>query len=187
MPPPEEEEEEEVVVVVKKQPKQRPRNSALRSTAAFDNGLGAGKRWEKNSTRKKKFEALFSFPFEREERRYFCSLFLFHLFSKKNDRTTFQSLSLYVYLSITDFLLSTTCAMKNTVGLRKFEIRSEALDYGSGRLIRRKKRRERTTRRRGTYAGQARGRIFNSRPGKSQHLSCYLTRQQAEAAAVELA
>ena len=41
MPPPEEE-EEEVVVVVKKQPKQRPRNSALRSTVAFDNGLGAG-------------------------------------------------------------------------------------------------------------------------------------------------
>jgi len=41
------EEEEMVVVVVKKQPKQRPRNSALRSTVAFDNGLGAGKRWEK--------------------------------------------------------------------------------------------------------------------------------------------
>jgi hypothetical protein len=46
---------EEEVVVVKKQPKQRPRNSALRSTVAFDNGLGAGKRWEKNSTEKKKF------------------------------------------------------------------------------------------------------------------------------------
>ena len=35
--------------------------------------------------------------------------------------------------------------------------------------------------------GQARGRIFNSRPGKSQRRLCYLTRQQAEAAAVEVA
>jgi len=49
------EEEEMVVVVVKKQPKQRPRNSALRSTVAFDNGLGAGKRWEKKLVPKKKF------------------------------------------------------------------------------------------------------------------------------------
>ena len=140
---------------MKKQPKQRPRNSALRSTVAFDNGLGAGKRWEKNSTEKKKIlKRSFLFPLRGRERRYFCSLFLFHLFSKKNDRTTFQSLSLslslfmyYIfYLSLTDFVLSTTCAIKNTVGRRKFEIRIEVLDYGSGRLIRRKKRRERTTR-----------------------------------------
>jgi len=147
---------------------------------------------KKNSRTKKKeiVSALFFCPSAREDIFALSPVslsFLFHLFSKKNDRTTFQSLSLYVYLSITDFLLSTTCAMKNTVGRRKFEIRIEALDYGSGRSIRRKKRRERTTRRRGTYAGQARGRIFNSRPGKSQHLSCYLTRQQAEAAAVEVA
>jgi hypothetical protein len=147
---------------------------------------------KKNSYQKKEIVSVGSFFLSLRKRRYFCSLTSLSFLSlsfilKKKMIEPLFNLSLYVYLSITDFLLSTTCAMKNTVGRRKFEIRIEALDYGSGRSIRRKKRRERTTRRRGTYAGQARGRIFNSRPGKSQHLSCYLTRQQAEAAAVEVA
>ena len=81
------------------------------------------------------------------------------------------------------FLLNNNALInkQQIVGRRKFATRTEALDYGSGRSIPRKKRRERTTPRRGTYAGRARGRIFNSRRGKSRHRLCYLIHRQGEA------
>jgi hypothetical protein len=60
--------------VVKKQPKQRPRNSALRSTVAFDNGLGAGECGRKTRTKKKEIVSVGSFFLSLRKRRYFCSL-----------------------------------------------------------------------------------------------------------------
>ena len=78
--------EEEEEVEVKKQPKQRPRNSALRSTVAFDNGLGAGASEEKLFYQKKIVSFFCPSATALRKRRYFCSLslsFLFHLFSKK--------------------------------------------------------------------------------------------------------
>ena len=89
---------------MKKQPKQRPRNSALRSTVAFDNGLGAGACGRKTLVPKKRncLGRLFFFV-PPQEKIFLLShqslSFLFHLFSKKMIEPLFN-LSLSLCISI---------------------------------------------------------------------------------------